>query len=341
MKRTTSSTWMRSIAEMLGSEGLDARSLFADAGIDPDALADPDHRVPFDRVSRVWALAVERSGRPTIGLAAPGTAQLGSFDVLGYAMMSCSNLLGAMQRLARYLRVVTEGGEVSVAQHGDECRVAFELFCGEVPVPDARYDFDLLVFVRFCRWISGRDLRLAGVEMARPAPGDTEAYAQAFGCPVRFNAERHELVFALADVMQPLPTSNAALAGVHDQLLGEHLERMGRQETTHRARELIRVRLPDGEPKRELVARELHMSERTLHRRLADEGTSFQSLLDDVRQELARRYLAQRRLTLAQTAYLLGFADQSNFTRACKRWFGSSPGLVRERSLQRDVGAIV
>jgi AraC-like DNA-binding protein len=89
--------------------------------------------------------------------------------------------------------------------------------------------------------------------------------------------------------------------------------------------------LPDGEPKRDQVAGELCMSERTMRRRLEDEKTSFIQLLDDTRRELAEQYLERLHLSLPQAAYLLGFADQSSFFRACRRWFDLSPGQYRSQ----------
>jgi AraC-like DNA-binding protein len=92
--------------------------------------------------------------------------------------------------------------------------------------------------------------------------------------------------------------------------------------------------LPNGEPRRPKIAGALGMSERTLQRRLAAEGTSFQRLLDDTRRELAQQYLGQRNVSLADTAYLLGFSDQSSFFRAARRWFGTSPRHHRIRLIR-------
>ena len=104
---------------------------------------------------------------------------------------------------------------------------------------------------------------------------------------------------------------------------------------SYRAREVIIRRLPDGEPRRDEVAGELCMSERTLQRRLEEEATSFVQLLDDTRRELAEQYLGRLHLSLAQAAYLLGFSDQSSFFRACRRWFDLSPGQYRSQLLER------
>jgi AraC-like DNA-binding protein len=100
---------------------------------------------------------------------------------------------------------------------------------------------------------------------------------------------------------------------------------------THQVRQVLCRLLPQGEPKREAVAQALLLSERTLQRRLQEEGTSYQQLLDDTRRELAEQYLAQPNLPLLEIAYLLGFADPSNFFRAFRRWFDATPGEYRAR----------
>jgi AraC-like DNA-binding protein len=98
--------------------------------------------------------------------------------------------------------------------------------------------------------------------------------------------------------------------------------------------------LPDGEPRRTDIASILEMSERTLHRRLESEGTSFEHLLDDTRRELAQQYLGQSDMSLADAAYLLGFGDRSSFFRASKRWFGTSPRHYRIRLFSARRGGL-
>jgi len=123
------------------------------------------------------------------------------------------------------------------------------------------------------------------------------------------------------------------MALLHDRFAGEYLARFSESRVTHKARQVLCRLLPQGEPKREVVAQTLHLSQRTLQRRLQEEGTSFQTLLDDTRRELAEQYLAQPSMTLLEIAYLLGFADPSNFFRAFRRWFDATPGEYRARLL--------
>jgi AraC-like DNA-binding protein len=152
---------------------------------------------------------------------------------------------------------------------------------------------------------------------------------------VTFDAPRNSLLFGDPDMSAALPTSNSQLAELHERFAGEYLKHFDHAQTSYRAREVIIRRLPDGEPRRDEVAGELCMSERTLQRRLEEEATSFVQLMDDTRRELAEQYLGRLHLSLAQTAYLLGFADQSSFFRACRRWFDLSPGQYRSQLLER------
>jgi AraC-like DNA-binding protein len=331
--RTTSAVWVKGIAGMLAAEGLDVRALLAAAAIDLAALDDPFARVSTEKISRLWEFAAEQSGNPAIGLAQHLVARPASFDVVGYTMMSCANLLGALERLIRYLLILSDALAMTLSEQGGGYRVTFELFGGNRPVPRQRVEFILVSVIGFCHWISGREVHPLSVELPYPVPADPAPYRDAFACRLSFNAAGSSLLFADADLKMPLPTSNPALAELHDRFAGEYLRRFDHSQTSYRAREVIIRRLPDGEPRRDQVACELCMSERTLQRRLEAESTSFVELLDNTRRELAEQYLSRLHLSLAQAAFLLGFADQSSFFRACRRWFELSPGRYRSQLL--------
>jgi AraC-like DNA-binding protein len=328
-KRTTSAVWVKGIAQMLAAENLEVGSLFAAAGIDPAALEGAGARLQSEKISRLWELAVERSGNPAIALAQHEVVRPKSFDVVGYAMMSCADLRAAFERLIRYMLILSDALTMTMIEEGEGLRITFVLFGGDRPIPRQRIEFIFVTVISFCRWITSNDLCPLSVELAYPAPADLAPYGLAFRCPVSFDSERNSLLFSRADLAAQLPTFNPQLAEMHERFAGEYLRHFDHAQTSYRVREAILRRLPDGEPRREDIAVELSMSERTLQRRLEEERTSFIQLLDDTRRELADQYLGRLHLSLGQAAYMLGFADQSSFFRACRRWFNVSPGQYR------------
>ena len=330
-ERTTSAAWVKGIADALNGAGLDAGALFAEAGIELAALSAPTARCATEKVSRLWDLAAERSGDRAIALRCAPAARPSKFEVVGYAMMSSPSLRAGLERLVRYLRILSDAAEIVLEDGKFGCRLELILFGGHAPVPGQRYEFDLLALLNFCRWIAGRELHPLQAEFADAAPADAARYRDAFRCPVQFGAPRNALLFAADDMSRPLPAADATLVELHDRFAGDRIRALDLARASVLARACIVRALPDGEPRREAIARAMCISERTLQRRLLEEGASFQQLLDDTRRELAERYLVQESLTFAQATYLLGFADQATFTRACKRWFALTPGQYRQR----------
>jgi AraC-like DNA-binding protein len=334
VKRATAAVWVKGMADMLAAEGLDVASLFAAAGIEPASLKGPAARVATDKISHLWELAVERSRNPALALAQYHVARPESFDVVGYTMMSCADLRSAFERLVRYLLILSDALTMTTTEEDDFYRIDFVLFGGDRPIPRQRIEFIFVTLIGFSRWISRSDIVPRAIELAYSAPSDLAPYKSVFRCPVSFDSERNSLTFSRADMNLTLPTSNPQLAELHERYAGEYLRHFDHAQTSYRVREAIVRRLPDGEPRRDEVAVELRMSERTLQRRLEEEKTSFVQLLDDTRRELADQYLGRLHLSLGQSAYLLGFADQSSFFRACRRWFKVSPGQYRNQLLQ-------
>src|SRR5262249_46842097 len=297
-KRATAAIWVKGIVEMLAGEGLDVPALLAEAAIDAAALDAPDARVATEKISRLWELAVERSNNPALGLAQHQVARPASFDVVGYTMMSCANLRGALERLQRYMLILSDALTMHLDEQRRGYRMSFELFGGDRPVPRQRIEFIAVTVIGFLRWISGRAVQPLAVELPYPAPTDTAPFRATFGGRVSFGARRSSMLFAHADMTLPLPTSNPLLAELHERFAGEYLQRFDHAQTSYRAREVIIRRLPDGEPRRDEVASELCMSERTLQRRLEEESTSFVGLLGDTRREAAEPDLGLMTLDL-------------------------------------------
>jgi AraC-like DNA-binding protein len=230
--------------------------------------------------------------------------------------------------MAQYVPIISSAATVGLVFDSQGGSLTLALGDG---VPRERYDFALLMLTNLCRWMTGRDLRPQSVELGHARPANLLPYLTAFGCPCHFGARRYRLCFSQADLGLALMTGNPLLTELHERFADERLARLGDARTTRRVRELVLACLADGEPARGDVAKALCMSERTLHRRLQDEGTSFVQLVDTVRREQAAHYLDRTSLCFTEISYRLGFANQGTLFRACKRWFNASPGRYRDR----------
>jgi len=327
--RTTSSSWASGIVQALELGGVDCRALFTELGLDYAALTDTDARFAQDDMTRLWRRAVEVSGNPAIGLNMARVVRPASFHVVGYALMSSRNLRDGFTRLVRYQRLIGEGADLTFQPQPDGYALILAIHGDRLPPARQSIEASLAYCLAFCRWMTGKPLRPREIRFQGPPPADLATYQEVFQAPLRFHARHDALFFERADVEAPLPSANEALAQLHDRFAGEYLARFSGSRVTHQARQVLCRLLPQGEPRRELIAQALHLSQRTLQRRLQEEGTSYQQLLDDTRRELAQQYLGQLNLTLLEVAYLLGFADPSNFFRAFRRWFESTPGEYR------------
>jgi AraC-like DNA-binding protein len=335
MQWTIASAWMRGVADLLRAQGLDVPGLFREAGLDIRVLEQARARVPVEQVDRLWMLAQQRSGQPFVALSRATADNPTSFDMLAYAMMSCQNLAQAVARLVQYCAIVSDAVDLRVLDVAEGCRI--EVTPMEPPNPGraARLDYTIVTFLAFCRWVTCRDIMPLGVELSYPAPADLKLHQLAFSCTPRFNAPRHALLLRKADLQLPLPTANAALSQLHDRVVQEYVRELHptgieRQVATSLLRGMASARVM-----RRHVASDLCMSDRTLQRRLAEAGTSFQNELDTLRRQLTENYLRDPQLPLASIAALLGFAEESTFYRACQRWFQLSPKQAREDMLEK------
>ncbi|KVK98261.1 AraC family transcriptional regulator [Burkholderia cepacia] len=316
---------------MFASEGLDVPRLLADVGIDKALLNRPDTRFGADQITRLWDLAVASSGNPALGLNRQLAARHVDFDVVGYAMLACADLCTSLQTLARYLAVVSDAATFELLSEGPHSWLVLGHVGNTLRIPRQRQEYGLLSILAWCEWLTRRDVRPLCAEFAAGEPMDIAPYQRAFGCPLRFGQPRTRLLLAKQDLATALPSHNPALLTVHGRLMQERCADLGNLSIRCRVTHEIQRRLHLGEPRREEVAADLALTDRTLQRRLQAERTSFQQLLDNARRELARKHLADQQHGLAEIADLLGFVDQSNLFRACRRWFGMPPGQYRQQ----------
>lgn len=329
--RTSSTAWVRGVVDMFRAEGLDAQALFRDAALDIGVLDDPDGRFSIDDVSALWEMAVARSGKSTLGLSKELAITHGNLGLVRYAMMACPTLLAALERLVRYMNVVSNAATFSLTEDVEGYWFELGHQGGERPVPRQRVEFGMLTVLTSCSWFTGRELVAGAVEFVYPDPVDPRPHREAFGCPVRFCQPANRALLRISDLALALSARDTDMLVLHERLVEDALERLEGSRVSHRVLRLLRAGVLHPEPRREQIAAALCMSDRTLQRRLQAEATSFQQLLDETRRELAQQHLRKPNSSLKLVAELLGFEDQSNLYRACRRWFGESPGQYRAR----------
>lgn len=334
--RTTSSTWLRGVIETMAAAGLDTDRLLRAVALDPAILLDRQARVPTEKMSLLWRAALEQSGDRGVGLIGADAPLPGNFDIVGYVMLSSRDLREAVHSISRYMRLVSDAAEITLEPVETLVNVRFNLFGGREPMPRQRIEFDLLTILNFLRWVAGRAADPVRAQIVYPPPDDVQRYRAAFRCPVVFNAEFNGWVFSAATLDAPLPAFNPVVAQAHENLLQQEIAAFDGAGLSVSVRREIARQLANGEPRRDSVAQALKIGDRTLQRRLREEGGSFEKLLDATRCDLAQHYLARPNLTTTDVAYLLGFADPGAFFRACKRWFEASPTQLRAAILERQ-----
>jgi AraC-like DNA-binding protein len=196
-------------------------------------------------------------------------------------------------------------------------------------VPDEAVDAGLATFVSMCRTSYGDDFHPLRVETQRPEFDDPAPFIEYFHAPVEFSAPDNILYFSKESLEAHLPTANPRLARVNDRIITQYLAQFDKGSTAMRVRARLIDLLSAGNVTQQDVADSLHMSLRTLQRKLSQEGTSYKELLDETRRELANQYLRQATLSVSEVTYLLGFSEPSNFARAFKRWTGRTPSEFR------------
>lgn len=329
---SVSSSYARTLLDVAEQCGASLPALLRQAGLSDDIRRSPELRLPADKAMLLFECAVAATGDADFGLHMGEAVRPATFSALGYAAMSCDTLADALPLIPRFERLVTELGTTALRHEGDWVTLAWRPVVNAGAALRAAQDAIVSGWLNFGRWITGIDGELREARFAHPAPSQCEEYARIFRCPLQFDAPENALVFHRRLLDQPL------LAADH----GFHAHQRARAQTllaqlnaqpdfTRQVAALIRQRLVHGAPSTNDIAEALHVSERTLRRRLQAEGSGFQGLLDSIRHQQALLYLDDPQLTVLDIALLLGYAEPSAFTHAFKAWSGVSPQRHRRK----------
>lgn len=317
------------LRQKLVKEGVNVSAVLSRAGL-PQGLFDQVRvLVSTKELFALWRSLAEVSNDPTIGLRLGTDTRIDQFHPLCIAALAAENFSSAINQMARYKQLTCPEEIVSTIE-GDELSIQFRWLLAEEPEPP--------LFVEHCfAWMhtiasigSGSQITPARVEFTEPRPHLSEIEKH-FGCAVVCNAPRNAIIFHAKDADKIFVTRNAELlAMLRPQFEEELRQREVEEKFSDRVRRAILERLTGSRPSIHAIARELHISARTLQRRLQDEELSFQSVLEEARHQMASHYLTNSVMELNEIAYLLGYEDPNSFVRAFRLRVGIPPGHWRE-----------
>ena len=272
------------------------------------------------------------SGDEAFGLRSASVYLPSQLGALGYAWQASLTLRKACLRLERFARVLNNNVIVLV-EDKDGCMVVTLKLDERSECPSVRDDGALALVTRMCRMVSGDHFRLQAVNFTRAKPRDIKPYFEYFGCQLHFDQAENQLLIPLSLADEILAGANPELALLNDQVVTRRLARIDRDDIIARVQAVLMDLLPNGNISDDAVAVELHMSVRTMHRKLAEVNHNFRTILVEMRRNLAEQYILDNSLTLTEISLLLGFSEPSSFSRAFKSWTGTAPSEARQARL--------
>jgi len=329
---TTLASVARLIGETLEADYIvDPAPIFAEVGIDTGKFYQPGARVTFARMSRLWAAATQATADDFFGFKVGARARPGDFFVLGHVWLASATIAGALGRMRRHSKVVSTVHRKLGIERRDADYVLTESWPDSASLPPvAARDAGYVALIGLIDVIAGQPVRPVTMSLTVSPERRSHRYDELFRCPVGYGCDRDVWVFRAADLDRPLSGSVPDVLHASDRIADRYVESFDDSTVATSVRQLLVQLLPAGKADQDRIAGQLYRSTSTLQRQLQSEGTNYREVLDSTRRALAEQYLQDGQFSQAQIAFMVGFADQSNFARAFKRWTGMSPGEFQE-----------
>lgn len=325
-QQTVSVLWFRGLLQAAESLGLSRAKLLESSQVSSQQLQHPFARLTLEQNQQLWRAIEANSASPNIGLAIGSQVKPSYFQLLALTLMQSQNLEDALNKSIRYTRLLSDGGIFRLEREQDLAAICYETQGSGF----SRHQVDavLVLLNNFASWLACRPLPLKAVELVHQPTQQAQEYQQFFPVPISFGAQRNALIFDAAILAEPLSLTDGYLTELHEQMLESQLAQITQQTVAQKVRYCLRS-AAELTLTRDDIAEILHISSRSLQRKLKECDTSFQTLLDEERYARACYYLEQTALSLTNISAQLGFSESSVFTRAFKRWSGMAPNEYR------------
>jgi AraC-like DNA-binding protein len=315
--------------------GLDCHGLLEEAGLPRNALDNPETELPLNSVASLMELAAERADDPSLGLTLAEAHHPGASGLVDYIALHASTVGESLQAIVDYSGLICHPSPLQLRKKRDSLALSwsFPTVKGTRRVQFA--SFINAVIVLRLRHLAGRQWSPLAVEVEHPELPCPAMVRRIFGRRITFNARQNQILIDRKTAGQAIRGADPNLFRILREFGDVKLREISaRSDFVTRTARAITETLDTHPPLLEHVAERMRMTPRTLQSRLAQHGTTFEKVLSDTRRALAERYLRDTQLQLTEIAYLLGFSEQSAFTRAARSWFGRPPRQLRKESFQ-------
>jgi len=332
-QNTLSMPYVQRLLAGAARQGVSLAALFEDIGLDRSRLDDPEGRITGGELIRLIQAVMRQTRDEFIGLASDTRSKPGTFSMMAHAVINCSTLGKAIQRSINFYGLFQMPVHSRFEVVDNEGRLTFDV---QEHSSYAETINEVMVFisVRFWSWLVGRRLSPLVVEFAHEAPPQAHEYQALFTCPVNYGMDANVVRFPASWLNLPLAQTPLSLSRfLKDSvalIIGGRAQPAG---VAEQIRAILSKEYGSQFPELTDVCARLNLTPQTLRRRLKDEGTSYQAIKDQMREEAARFYLAKPMLSIDEISLMMGFSEASAFHRAFKKWTGMTPVACRRQLL--------
>jgi AraC-like DNA-binding protein len=304
--------------------GVDVQPALKRIDLAPEQLGYLGDEIPLHKLRDFWEAVVETTGQSGLGLRIAEYVHPEAYEVFGCLIAASATLGEATLRATRLIGLVTSTVRLSFHHEGDRASLSVDPLYPELVHPET-IEFMVGAAAVISQRITGQALPAIEVCFTHAAPADVSHHKRIFGAPIRFGAAFNGLVFAASLLDVPIQSSDSTLCATLQRQADELMARESVRGFKASVRAALVTELRGGDPSAERVAAALGVHPKTLTRRLRAEGSTFQRLREELRLQLAERYLRQPGLSVEEVAFLLGYSERSAFHRAFRRWTGRAP----------------